>query len=623
MRMTGSTLKGAFALKQTPAPWRRLWGTGLTTALVVGAGLAVGHWQWGVWAFMGGFASLYVRDQSYRSRAVTLALVGLGLTASMGLGARSAIWWISALSLAFVAGASTFVAETFDLPLPSAFMFILVACISAALPLGPATAVSLRMSCVAGGGAVAWLVGLMDWLWDPRGPASRNLANAFQSLASYAHKIHRGQRAARTRSDAAAAIRTAQRTAGLGRDRRLQLGADAAGKTFRALMRLSTKEKPSLPPPWPQLLASMARQIRHPAKHDAVKQSRPPTNNNNLPENEWRPLRQSALEASAATFTTKPQLVSNVYYPRFTTRLGKSLYPQVLVLPAALRIGLAVLISVTVAHFLGITHPFWVPLTCAAVLQGISTTVMTRRSIQRVIGTTLGLILAGALLALHPTSILSALFIVILQLAMLYFIAKNYGISVLFITSLALVVIYSGTHAAAVPLMWARFKDTLLGAAVGLAAAFTLWRRASSAQLPQAAAETVQRTQRLMDVVLNGAGPSVLAAVRDQCLAALLTLRHLYENAIGEMEPLASTMDAHLILGVEQLGYVVLALPPAKRPDPDLADGLNAVWDTLKARCEGQSDSSAKIPAMPPYPGLANQLQLLLGPREDSRQAEK
>ena len=73
--MNQAPLWEVFHLNAAPAPWRRLWGTGLTTLVGLSAGLALGHLSWGVWAFMGGFTSLYVHDQPYRARAATLAAV--------------------------------------------------------------------------------------------------------------------------------------------------------------------------------------------------------------------------------------------------------------------------------------------------------------------------------------------------------------------------------------------------------------------------------------------------------------------------------------------------------------------------------------------------------------------
>ena len=112
----GLPLKSAFAIKKGPDPWRRLGGMGLATSLGLLIGFMLGHLQWGVWAFMGGFTSLYVHDQPYRIRALTLAIVGLGLTASFALGALSVVWWHMALALGFLAASATYLTAALDVP---------------------------------------------------------------------------------------------------------------------------------------------------------------------------------------------------------------------------------------------------------------------------------------------------------------------------------------------------------------------------------------------------------------------------------------------------------------------------------------------------------------------------
>ena len=71
--MAQSPLAGVFQLKQIPAQPRRLWGTGVTTLTGLAIGLLLGHLEWGIWAFMGGFASLYQHNQPYGRRGVLLS----------------------------------------------------------------------------------------------------------------------------------------------------------------------------------------------------------------------------------------------------------------------------------------------------------------------------------------------------------------------------------------------------------------------------------------------------------------------------------------------------------------------------------------------------------------------
>ncbi|NMP23860.1 FUSC family protein [Sulfobacillus harzensis] len=590
------------ALKNTPTPWRRLWGTGLTTSLGLVIGLLLGHLEWGIWAFMGGFTSLYVQKQPYRTRAITLALVGMGLAASMALGALSAVWWEMALALGFVSAASTYLTGSFDVPLPAGFMFVLVACISAALPLHPPGIVGVRVLCVLGGASLAWLVGMSDWLWDRRGPTSAPVKGAFTALSHYVAAIGGGKAKARE-FHAAQAVALAHRVALSSNDRRIRAMAVQAEKIFRAAVALSSDIQRPLDPKWAHVLAIVAAHITKPLD------SRPglPLFPDRHCHTVGRFIETVEETLRVAQSEEVPQTRPALYRPTVKERLARGLDQDSMILPAVLRIGIATATAVALARLLGITHPFWTPLTAAAVLQGVSTVVITQRTIQRAIGTTLGLALTALLLLLHPIPILTAVLVVVLQLSMLFFIAKNYGISVIFITTMALVIIYAGTHTAVAPMIFARFIDTLIGGAWGLLAAFLLWGQASSARLPVAMARSLRRAGHLFQAVLKGSSPKQIIRLRTACLDSLLALRHLYVTSLGELpHPPANTPA---LFSVERLGYLVMAVCDAPRAlDALLADDVGPVFNQLADRVEDRSDAEVRIPALPRFPAIEDQL---------------
>lgn len=590
-----------FKLKNVPTPWRRLGGTGLTTTVTMVIGLALGHLEWGIWGFMGGFTSLYVQNQPFRSRGMTLALVGLGMASAMALGALSAIWWEMALVLGFVSAASTYLCGAFDVPLPAGFMFVLVACISAALPQHPPGILMVRVLCVLGGAALAWLVGMSDWLWDRRGPAEHPLHLAFDALGQYMAAIGTAHAAGRE-YQAATAVATAHRAVlNTACGSRMQALAVQTEKLLRAIIALSSIDTPPAPE-WAETLKILGTHVKTPVEKPRPMPDAPPGP-------QWQRFREVLRDTwdvaqSERPFTTPPQL----YRASIHDRLKRALDADSLIFPAFVRIGIAVLLSVVVAHFLGVVHPFWIPLTCAAVLQGVSTVVITQRTIQRALGTVIGLLLTGLVLALHPSAPGVAVAVIVLQLLMLAFIAKNYGISVVFITTMALTIIYAGTHAPVWPMVLARFGDTLLGGAIGLAAAYALWGKASSARLPSAMARVVRRSGRLLEALLRGASYRTIHHLRAQSLDALLTVRHLYETSLGEL-PETPHATAEM-LAIERLGYLVVAVcSTIHTADPALADQLQPIWAAMEGRLDGSSDEPVHhIPSMPRYPAIEHQL---------------
>jgi uncharacterized membrane protein YccC len=562
---------------------------------------------WGIWGFMGGFASLYVHDQPYRPRAILLAVVGLGLAAAMAIGGLSAVWWAIALGLGFIAAASTFLTGAFDVPLPASLMFVLVGCISSALPTPSRGVLLMHVASALGGAAIAWGVGMMDWLWDPNGPPVRSLSRAFGALAQYGSSV--GTRTGPSKEHRAAlAVMAAHRSAAASTNRRLNFLASQTGLLFRSLVALSTVQRHPLGEPWPRVLESLAQDL---TGHRAKSLRLPRADSDQDPRwKRWRGAVAEAIKVAAGELPDQSGL--DVYRPTVRDRLLRGLSPTALVLPAAIRIGVAVLAAVVIAHFLGVAHPFWLPLTCAAVLQGVSTTTIVERGLQRAVGTALGLILAGGIVAQHPTTLWAAGLVIILQLAMLFFIAKNYGISVIFITALALIIIYSETHGPFDPLMWARFKDTLIGAAVGLVAAFALFGRTSSRRLPYAARQALERTRELFHAVLTNVEKHRLARLESDTLNAVLSMRSLYETALGEMLPPVDDAAWPAVLAIERLAYLVIALCHAPHPqDQQLADAIGPAWDNLIERLKGAypDEKIPPLPNMEHFPAIRRQLE--------------
>ena len=604
--MAQSPLAGVFQLKQIPAQPRRLWGTGVTTLTGLAIGLLLGHLEWGIWAFMGGFASLYQHNQPYGRRAAVLAVVGIGLALAMGIGAFSSTWWQMALALAFVSAAATYLCGVFDVMLPAGFMFVLVACISAALPLHPRGIVTVRVLCVLGGATIAWLVGMVDWLWNRQGPAETPIAGAFRAIAQYTSTIgthHQAQH----EYQAAVAVTAAHRAAwSVAPDGRLAMLAHQAEDVFRAAIALSSKEAHPLPEDDRTVLMNMAQHVGSPPASPLSATESGPQKDPHW--RRWRHTLKRAIEVVNGREVMSHQ--PSLYRPSVGERLRRGLSHESLVQPAFLRIGLMVMASVTIAHMMGISHPYWVPLTCAAVLQGVSTVIITQRTVQRVIGTILGLALTGGLLALHPNALLTGALVVVLQLLMLTFIAKNYGISVIFITTMALIIINAGVHPPVLPLIEARLGDTILGAAIGLASALLLWGRASSRRLPAALSAALNRTGALFEKIVSSGTPPNLHALRSQTLDSLLTVRHLYETALGELPRPPHEDLWPVIYAVERLGYLVVSICDSTHPqDTALAKTMRSVFGALGARLAGDQDVQLpRIPAIPRYSAVEEQL---------------
>lgn len=135
-------------------------------------------------------------------------------------------------------------------------------------------------------------------------------------------------------------------------------------------------------------------------------------------------------------------------------------------------IGIFMGSSLLFAHLLKLQNPYWVPISCLAVMQGVSLEHIWSRSLQRILGTFIGLGLAWLLLLLPLTPLAICISIFVLQFIVEMLIVRHYGLAVIFITPLTLFLAEasSAMHADLNLLMPARFLNIALGSIIGAVA---------------------------------------------------------------------------------------------------------------------------------------------------------
>lgn len=134
--------------------------------------------------------------------------------------------------------------------------------------------------------------------------------------------------------------------------------------------------------------------------------------------------------------------------------------------------------SLFAAEQFNLQKPYWIPISCASVMQGLTIRHMWQRSFQRILGTLLGILIAWLILLAHPTVIAICLVIIALQFLADTFIGRHYALVVVFFTPIAIFLAEagSGMHANADVLMEARVTDTFIGSLFGLAGGYCLHR---------------------------------------------------------------------------------------------------------------------------------------------------
>lgn len=120
------------------------------------------------------------------------------------------------------------------------------------------------------------------------------------------------------------------------------------------------------------------------------------------------------------------------------------------------------------ALWLELNNPYWVPISCAAILQGGTFRMVWHRNVHRIVGSLLGMVLASVIFSFHPSAFTLAVLLCVLQTIIEFLIVKNYGLAVIFITPLTVIMAeITATGMDATTLLEYRMIDIVLGSSIG------------------------------------------------------------------------------------------------------------------------------------------------------------
>jgi hypothetical protein len=146
-----------------------------------------------------------------------------------------------------------------------------------------------------------------------------------------------------------------------------------------------------------------------------------------------------------------------------------------------LRDGAIITVTVAVAGIvvgLFSDHGYWAQVAAVAALGGPTLAARLTRATQRLAGTAVGVLLAGGLLLLDPAPWAVVLAAIMLQIGAELFVGRNYALTVLCVTPLALLMVHLVAPTEPGLLVRDRVLDTLVGVAFGVVAAVVAARMA-------------------------------------------------------------------------------------------------------------------------------------------------
>ena len=128
-----------------------------------------------------------------------------------------------------------------------------------------------------------------------------------------------------------------------------------------------------------------------------------------------------------------------VFKPTLKTIFLGAFDKNSIVFITSVKYGVVLTFAAFIAYFLDFERSYWVPLSCAAVMSGSTIIATFHRTVQRMFGTIIGLLIAGVILSVVHNGYIISIIILLLTFLTEMFIVRNYGLAAMFFTPSALV----------------------------------------------------------------------------------------------------------------------------------------------------------------------------------------
>ncbi len=140
--------------------------------------------------------------------------------------------------------------------------------------------------------------------------------------------------------------------------------------------------------------------------------------------------------------------------------------------------GIFMTASWAAGQLLNLQNPYWIPISCAAVMQGASLYHIRQRTFHRILGTFIGLGFCWIILLFAKTPLSICITIIVLQCIIEFLVVRQYALAVVFITPLTILLTETAnpTSGSINTLIYLRFWDISIGSILGAIGGWILYK---------------------------------------------------------------------------------------------------------------------------------------------------
>ncbi|NRY63255.1 FUSC family protein [Clostridium beijerinckii] len=541
--MDTTIIKQAFKINKTPFPWQKAINAAICAGFPVIIGILVNQLHLGLLAGIGSFSYLYVSHQPYAQRAKKIFFTAIGISLSVALGTLSAPYPVLIISIVGLIGAIvTFIFGILKIQGPSAIFFVLSFIMVTGMPVNPSE-VFIRTSVVLMGGIFSWIVSMAGYFSNPHGPEIKTLKKLYLALAEFSEAIG-DEKINDIRNRTVNSLREAEEILLTGYIpwknsflfNRLSLLNEEANKLFLEMLELHTNKNTKVPKELSDMIRKLSMAIE--LKDGETIKIDPPSQKLDDGYNNFLEIiyDAEAIINVPLTYIGKGVKISK---PSLMMKFTRACNKDSIVFINAVRYGIVLSISAIIAFSFPFSRPYWIPLSCAAVMSGSTVMATFHRAIQRSCGTIIGLMIAIIILKFHPEGFMIVIINMLLTAITELFIVKNYAVAAVFITPNALLIAEASTQIHNVTYFaTARITDILIGSAIGLIGTYIIGRRSASSRLPDLIVKLIRSQARvLVRLATNNKENNSDSTkwIKEKMGINLMNFKTAYNTALGEI----------------------------------------------------------------------------------------
>jgi len=618
-------IKQAFKINKKPFPWSKAINAAICAGVPVIIGILAGDLRLGLLSAIGGFSYLYVCNEPYARRAKKIFFVAIGISLSVGLGTLAAPYpLLIVLIVGFIGAIVTFIFGVLKIPGPSAIFFVLSFIMTTGMAIDPSAA-PIRTALVLMSGLFAWIISMVGWFFNPHGPEIKALKEVYLALAAFSEAIG-SENINNVRHRTVNALKESEETLLVGYIpwknsflfNRLSLLNEQANKLFLEMLELHSNRNTKLPKEFGEMLRKLSMGIE---LNDGEAITIAPLDLQLNPE--YHNFLEIIYDAEAIINIPLTYIGHGIKIlkPSLKMKFTKACDKDSIVFINAVRYGVILSISTMIAFSFHFTRPYWIPLSCAAVMSGSTIMSTFHRAIQRSFGTIIGLIIAIIIFKLQPQGFMIVIINMLLTAMTELFIVKNYAVAAVFITPNALLLAEASTQMRNVSYFaTARITDIVIGSIIGLIGIYITGHRSASSRLPGLMTKLIRSQARVLvrltsNSKINNSGD--IKWIKEKMTIDFMNFKTAYTTALGEIPNNEKMLEMlwPAFFSLEHISYLLdqdcVAMECFNLSDENLAQ-LLLVFETMAMAIEQkQVVQLKKIPIMNQIPKICEEINIL------------